>query len=152
MKVKVVAYNGRIVIVPLKPDKDLGDGWFPTGGGRIGCVVLDTQNSLGVSEDAFELMKRVPRNRDAIGDISWFSYEAGGSQESPGYAFSWFGSIHRVLDPENSEGARDFRITDHLKNHCTIIPNDVPEAAKLAIDAGENYSWAEPKSIDVKLP
>jgi hypothetical protein len=147
LKVKVVAYNDRIVIVPLEPDKDLGDGWFPAGGGRIGCVLLDTKKSLGLSEEALALMPRMKRNHDDMGDLDWFACHDGT------YAFSWFGVIHRVIDPENSERARNFFVSDRLKSHCTIIPNDVPEAAKLAIDADSSaYSWAEPRVIDVKLP
>lgn len=148
MKVRVVAYKGKIVIVPTEPEKDIGsdgndDGyWYPTGQGRIGCVLLDTKTRLGVSEEAFALMREIPRNHDAIGDISW--WEA----DTDTYVFGWCGSIHRVIDPKTAEAARDCLVTDALRPHFQVIPNDVPEAAKLVIDQNPGtYAWAEPHSI-----
>lgn len=142
MKVRVVAYKGKIVIVPIDPEKGVEDGWYPTGRGRIGCVVLDTKKTLGVSEEAFELMRKVQRNRDAIGDISWWECDDGT------HAFSWCGSIHRVISPEDAEGDRDFHVHNRLWAACTKIPNEVPEAAKLMIDQNPTtYAWAEPHDI-----
>jgi hypothetical protein len=142
MKVRVVAYKGKIVIVPLEPEKGTDDGWFPAGQGRVGCVLLDTKKQLGVSEEAFALMRGIQRNHDAIGDISWWEADDGTQ------VFGWFGSIHRVIDPKTAEAARDCHVTNRLRGHFTVIPNEVPEAAKLVIDQNpEAYAWAEPHSI-----
>jgi hypothetical protein len=143
VKVKVVAYNGHIVLIPIEPEKDIGNGWYPTGGTRIGCVLLDTKHSLGVSDEAFELMRQIPAGPDAIGDLSWWACDDGT------YAFSWFGAIHRVIDLSGTERARDFFVSDKLKQHCTMIPNDVPEAAKRIIDADPNAtSWSDLQRIE----
>jgi hypothetical protein len=149
MKVQVVAYKGSIVFVPSNPTEGIGktEGWYPTGDGRLGCVVTDTKKQLGVSEEAFALMKDIKRNHDAVGDISWWECDDGT------YAFAWWGSIHRVLNPDSAEGDRDFRVTPSLRSACTIIPNEVPEAAKAAIDLAETesgtiFSWQEPHSLD----
>lgn len=146
MKVRVVAYKEHLVIVPHEPEKGIEDGWYPTNNHRMGCVVTDTKKTLGVSEEAFELMKLIQRNHDAIGDIGWWECDDGT------YAFSWFGSVHRIIDPHTSEGDRTFRVLPSLKNACTIIPNDVPEEAKAAADLAEAqdkeiYSWKEPSSF-----
>lgn len=148
MKVKVVAYKERLVIVPNNPTEDIGKpvGWYPTGDGRMGCVLTDTKARLGVSEEAFELMKKIPRNRDAIGDIGWWECD------DKTWAFSWFGSIHRIINPIKSEGDRNFRVNDTLKQFCTIIPNDVPEEAKAILDnlpdGYEAYQWNELYNLD----
>ena len=148
MKVKIVAYKSHLVVVPTNPEQGIGktDGWYPTGDGRLGCVVTDTKNRLGVSEEAFDLMKTIKRNHDAIGDISWWECDDGT------HAFAYFGSIHRVINPESAEGDRDFRVTPSLRNACAIIPNDVPEEAKVLLDSlkeGEElYAWKEPHRLD----
>lgn len=146
MKVQVVAYKNHLVIVPHEPEKGIEDGWYPTNKHRFGCVITDTKKNLGVSEEAFELMKSIKRNHDAIGDIGWWECDDGT------HAFSWFGSVHRVIDPHTAEGDRTFRIVPSLKDACTIIPNDVPEEAKLAfaaveVEGDEIYSWKEPSSF-----
>jgi len=139
IKVLVVAYKNRIIIIPHEPEKGIGDGWYPTGKTRFGCVLLNTKNRLGVSNKAFQLMEKIRPNKDAIGDISWFKCSDGT------YAFSWFGSIHRVINPYTAEGSRYFRVSSILKRNCIIIPNNVPNAAKQKIDADPNtFSWAEP--------
>jgi hypothetical protein len=131
------------VIVPIDPTKSVGNGWYPTGGDRIGCVLLDTKRQLGVSEEALSLMRRIPRNRDSFGDISWWACDDGT------HAFSWLGAIHKVLDPLNIEASRDFHITDRSRSLCTIIPNEVPEIAQAAIDENSACdAWSEPNAID----
>jgi hypothetical protein len=148
MKVQIVAYKNRLIMVPNKPEEGIGKdgGWYPSGDGRLGCVVTDTKTRLGVSEEAFELMKGIKRNHDAIGDLSWWECDDGT------YALAYFGSIHRVIDPETAEGDRDFRVTPSMRNACTIIPNDVPEEVKAVLDAmkkdEEVYAWKEPHRLD----
>ena len=143
MKVRVVAYKGRIVIVPSEPEKDIDNGWFPTGQDRLGCVLLDTKKNLGVSAQAFALMREIHRSRnpDATGDLAWWATDDGT------YVFGWSGSIHRVIHPMLAE-ARDFHVTDELRKHFQLIPNRVPRAAMRVIDENPKaYAWAEPHSI-----
>jgi hypothetical protein len=149
MKVKIVAYKGYLVLVPNNPADGIGkpEGWYPTGDDRMGCVILDTKSRLGVSEEAFNLMKNIKTNHDDFGDISWWECDDGT------WAFSWFGSIHRIINPATAEGDREFRIINLMKEVCTIIPNDVPEEAKRAIDHplaldGQVYHYKEPHRLD----
>lgn len=149
MKVKVVAYKEHLILIPNNPAEDIGKpgGWYPTGDGRIGCVLTDTKARLGISEEAFDLMKSIPHNNDAIGDISWWECEDGT------WAFCWFGSIHRIINAAHAEGDRGFHVTNKLKEFCTIIPNDVPGEAKTALDHSiasedEIFYWKEPHLLD----
>jgi hypothetical protein len=152
IKVRVVAYKGRIVIVPKDPAKDITNKgprmWWPTGGPNgniLGCVLGNSQTMLGLSKEAIELMERVRRNHDAVGDLGWWKCNDGT------YAFSWWGSIHRIVNPDTSEGDRDFRI--HEGQYIKIV-NQVPAAAKKVIDSfnleteKEACSWNEPSSIE----
>lgn len=95
LKVKVVAYKGLIVIEPIEPEKGASakEGWVPMGPERLGSVLCKTKGRLGVSREAFDLLKQIPRGTDCIGDIGW--WECGDGS----HAFSWFGAIYRVIDP-----------------------------------------------------
>lgn len=148
MKVKVVAYKRRIVVVPDEPEKNISKDknlWWPTGGPKgyvLGCVVGDTKNQLGISQEALDLMEGIQRNHDDIGDISWWECHDGT------HAFSWWGSIYRIIDPLTAEADRDFHLKPSIVCACTIIPNDVPEEAKKVLDTEEDpVSWKEPHSI-----
>lgn len=148
MKVRVVAYKRKIVIVPDAPEQGVDNGWYPTSQsrGRGGSVLLDTKSNLGVSEEAFELLGQIKRY-DAIGDLSWFGYD------TETYGFSWSGPIYRVINPTEAKVDRDFHVPESLKEHCKMIANDVPEAARIAIDTNaeivtQNSAWAEPYGIE----
>lgn len=140
MKVKITEYKGFLVIEPIEPEKDIDNEWWPTGQGRIGCVVGNSKKNLGVSKEALAVMKGVRKNWDSIGDLGWWKCDDGT------HAFSWFGSIHRIIDPKDAEAARDFRI---FENECSIIPNEPPQEAKDKLDENmvDVYAWKEPFSI-----
>ncbi len=149
MKVRVVAYKDRIVIVPNKPEEGISKKdplWWPTGGPKgyiLGCVVGPTETELGVSQEALDLMEHIQRNRDAVGDISWWETSDGK------HAFAWWGSIHRIINPDTAEADRDWNLKPSIVKSCTIIPNDVPDEAKAVLDSEEDpTSWKEPFSID----
>lgn len=151
IKVRVVAYKERIVIVPKEPEKDIANKgtrlWWPTGGTNrniLGCVVGNTKEMLGISDEALALMERVKRNHDAIGDLGWWKCNDGT------YAFSWWGPIYRVVNPDTAEGSRDF--FTHMGQYNRIV-NQVPMAAKKAIDAFKDSEkepafWNEPFSLE----
>ena len=137
MKVKVVAYKGRIVLVPNEPEKVISDKdplWWPTGESRstLGCVVGPTETELGVSQEALDLMEDIQRNHDAVGDISWWETSDGN------HAFAWWGAIYRIINPDTAEADRDFHLKPSVVRSCTIIPNDVPDEAKKVLDTEED--------------
>jgi len=146
LKVRVVAYKGLIIIEPIEPENNVGKefGWVPMGQTRIGSVICDTNKYLGVSREAFELMKQIKQGSDCIGDISWFLCSDGT------WAFSWFGPIYRVINPDTAIGDRDFKVTDILLSTCTIIPNEVPAEATELIDAqGSTTIWKNQDGIEI---
>lgn len=147
LKVEVVAYKGLIVVIPNEPEKNVGKdfGWIPMGQTRLGSVLCDTNKYLGVSRQAFELMKRIKVGRDCIGDIDWWACDDGT------HAFAWWGPIYRVINPETAVAARNFRVTDRLLETCTLIANDVPAEATEVIDEhGGIPIWKD--QVGIALP
>jgi hypothetical protein len=98
IKVKVTCHEGYLVIETVDPTQD--DNFYPSGGVRIGCVVIDTEKYLGMSNEAFELLKTMKLSGDDIGDISTF-------QSAKGDCFSWLGPVKRLADVSQSESSRD---------------------------------------------
>lgn len=119
---KVTAYKEHLIIDTVKPEKT--ENFIPVGNGRIGCVLINTDKLLGMSKEAFSLMKKLKVNGDAIGDIStWKTTDERN-------CFSWVGGLKRLVDVKNCECSRDGIIDiEHI-----IIENEVPEEAKTVID------------------
>jgi hypothetical protein len=118
LKAKVFVHSDQLVIVPSNPLGGIGDDWWPTGGTRLGCVLTDTKRRLGVSKEALLLMREIEVGCDAIGDIDWWRCYDGT------YAFSWWGPLYRIINPDDSVSARAFR---EYHDQCQVIPNNIPE-------------------------
>jgi len=146
LKVRVIAYQGKIVLMPIDPEKGVNEDWWPTSDTRGGCVIGDSKKQLGVSEEALELMEQVKRNHDDVGDLGWWKCTDGK------YAFSWWGAIYRVINVDGSEASRDFRVH---RSQCTIISNDVPQEVKLAFEDEKKISkhrWRDPILLECSDP
>ena len=122
---KVTTYKGKIVIeliakasIPEKCHLSIDN---PS---CIGQVIMDTKNNLGISPEAFELLKGMRKGHDGLGDIDWF-------RSGDVHTFGWLGGPYAIKDPATLETSRDWVIGDYVE-----IPNDVPEGAKNAIDQG----------------
>ena len=100
MKVKLHAYKGCLIIETLDPEVEHPD-WTPFGPGRVGCVINNTKENLGVSPEALEFLKAVKPSRDAIGDVMW--WETGASRDK--CAFGWIGDVFAFKRP-GSDGQR----------------------------------------------
>lgn len=114
--VKVLAWNKHIIIWP---SLDIAHrDWAPTEqkSGRMGSVILDSKKSLRISEEAISLLNRLENGLDDVGDIDWWEM-----QDKKRSAFSWWGGIYRVINPNRCIPARGFWIR---RDRCTIIPND----------------------------
>ena len=123
IRVKVTSYKDNLIIETIKPDED--KNFVPVGNGRLGCVLIDTKELLGMSEEAVKLMKTLPRNNDAIGDVSTWKTTEGQ------HCFAWFGNLKRLVDVKKCESDRDGIIDiDHI-----TIPNEPPKEAIEAIDS-----------------
>ncbi len=133
LKVKVTAYKGLIIISPVTIEKE--DDFIPvTEPGHVGSVLSDTERRLGVSEEAWALLKTIPKSHDDIGEVDvWMAGVKG--------CFGWLGSLYRVIDPTKCDTSRT-GIEDIP--HVTI-PNEPPSEAVQVIDSSE----AETKEVPV---
>jgi hypothetical protein len=127
MHAHITAYKGKLVL-ELRVTKSIPNEVVTNldKPGNLGQVIMDTARNLGVSAEALELLKKVRRGHDDLGDIDWF--RAGDSA-----AFGWLGGIYRIADPEQVEGSSSYGTFAHV-----VIPNDVPEGARQAIDSSSN--------------
>jgi hypothetical protein len=92
-------------------------------------------------------MRGIEVGHDAIGDIDWRWC----TDET--YAFSWWGPIYRIIDPETAIAARGFAISNHpnvFDGQYTEIPNEVPGDVAEAIDnfEGNDATWRTPMAIE----
>lgn len=92
--------------------------------GVIGQVIFDTKVNLGISREAFEAMKLIRPGRDGLGDIDWFK------STKQGHCFSWIGGPKALKQLVDLETSRDWTIGEYV-----LIPNDVPDEAKAAVEA-----------------
>jgi len=141
LKVKIFAHRDSLVIYPINPEEGIEQGWWPTGRTRMGCVLTNTKERLGVSQEALDLMHEMLRNQDSIGDLSWFD-------SVEGYAISWWGPIYRIVDIATAEASREFV---PQPEQCVVISNNVPEEILNQVNAAidkEAYHYLEPSCID----
>lgn len=123
LKTKVTAHKGIIVIETKDPVAD--SDFIPAGGSKIGCVLANTKDRLGISGEALELLKKIPRSGDDIGDVDSFTSDKSGD------VFTWLGPACRLVDPASASGSRTYDIGNIEFN---TIPNEVPKRAAAAID------------------
>lgn len=124
MHAHITAYKGKIVC-ELLATKSI-DGEVTTSldkPGNFGQIIHDTAKHLGVSAEALALLNTMRAGHDSLGDVDWFV--TGDDKAS----FGWIGGPYNILDPKECEPSRDYKVLDHV-----VIPNDVPEGAKSAID------------------
>ncbi len=143
------AHEDKLIFVPFKPHTECMKGWYPTGG-RNGnttggsVLVYRKPTRLAISRPALDLMRRIKRNHDDCGDLTWDKCS------DSRIAFSYWGSVHRVMHVKSSEVARDFQI---LEDYCTIVPNKPPpEAIAFIRDHPKEHHWKEPHTITYDGP
>ena len=125
MHAKITAYKG-IIVCELIATASV-DGQVTTSLDNPGClgqVIHDTATNLGVSAEALELLRGLPRGHDDLGDIDWFRTNDGKA------SFGWLGGPYAIKDPKACETSSSYEVLAHV-----VIPNEVPQGAKDAIDA-----------------
>lgn len=140
VRVCLTAYEGFLVVCPLDPFKDPDQhGWHPKRPERYGSSIQNTKATLGISREALNLLYRIPRNHDAVGDVMWES-------KGEGYSFTWWGPMFRIFHPWEAEMSRGSRV---WADQYVEIPNDVPEKAVAFIEERTDGSvmWDEPVEI-----
>jgi hypothetical protein len=125
MHARITAHKG-ILVVELVQNQVTEDGGRSSADKlhNLGTIVHDTRRYLGVSNEALALLKVVKRGLDRIGDFAWFRSDDGMDH------FAWLGGPKRLVDPKEVATARTYEILAHQ-----VIPNEVPEGAKAAIEA-----------------
>lgn len=125
LKVLVKAYNNRLFIETLNPEEDDSD-YRGAAGSVIGCTLINTKR-LGLSNEAYELIKATRRGRDAIGDLC-------GEKNT----FSWIGGLNAILGPK-LEGSKYYQVVEDY----VTIENDVPAEVIAIIDEREKIREIE---------
>ena len=116
IRVKITLYKEILCIETIKPDED--KYFVPVGNGRIGCVLIGTDKRLGISKEALEWLKEIPKSHDDIGDVDcWISVR--------GWCFGWLGGLCSIKN-KGITGSRSYTIES--LPHITV-DNDVPEEA-----------------------
>lgn len=121
IKVKVTSHENFLVIETVNPQKD--KNFEPVGGSKIGSVLMDTGEFLGMSDEAFELMKTVKSGGDDIGDIDTFE------TDTRGQCFAWMGPLKRLVNVNEAECSR----TGIIDLKYIPIENKIPLEAFEAI-------------------
>jgi len=138
LKVRVLAYDNKLFFVPNEPFYNIDNQWFPANDkGRLGSVLAYSNLNLGVSREALELMRKIKRGRDGVGDIDWFKMNDGSC------SFSWWGWLYRVMTPTDSVSARGFTIRDR---DCVIIKNVITDEMISGYNKYVDY-WKLPQVI-----
>jgi len=100
LKTRVTAYKGIIVIETKDPSKD--NDFVPAGGSKIGCVLMNAAKRLGISDEALELLKSIPKSRHDIGDVDSFT------SNEHGDVFAWLGPASRLVVTTKATGSRTY--------------------------------------------
>jgi hypothetical protein len=122
---KVWEYKGYLLCGATTTTTIEGETIRPTDRQSLGCVTFHTDKFLGVSAEAFELMKTIKNGFDDLSHIDWFITDEGES------VFAWLGGLYVILDPKEVEGARYYAVREGM---YVPIPNDPPDEAKAAVD------------------
>lgn len=122
MKVKITEYKNVLIIETLEPEKD--DNFIPvTEKGKIGSVLINTKEHLGISKEALKFMKGLKSSTDDIGEIDSWKTKDGKD------CFGWIGPLSRLVGSKAELSNRGFQDIDFIE-----IPNKPPIKAKTAID------------------
>lgn len=125
MHAHITAYKGKIVCQLLANASVAGEVTTSLDNpGVLGQMIHDTAKNLGVSAEALALLNGLPPGHDDLGDVDWFRTSDGKA------SFGWLGGPYSIKDPNSCETSSSYKVLEHV-----VIPNDVPEGAKEAIDA-----------------
>jgi hypothetical protein len=145
--VDVFALNGKIVCYPDPSLIKNPPAWFlPTNEQRIGCVVLDAGKHVRISREAIDLMKKIKKSHDDIGDIDWWAVTGG--EQAGTHAFSWIGPVYRTINPEKAEGSRGWAPDHHLP-HIDLNNEEAVQRIMPFVILGTSVLGREPRDIPI---
>jgi hypothetical protein len=112
MRTQVFTHKGYIGIMSdVKAEGLLNN---PSQPGQLGFVV--DANSVDIQPEALELLNKIKKGHDSLGDIDVFS--AGDK-----VVFSWLGGPLSLIDPKSATGSRDYN-TSTLKSNSSVKPTE----------------------------
>ena len=123
LKVKVTVYKQQLCIETVDL-KNTDDDFVPCGDGRIGCVLINTKNKLGLSEEAVVWLRNLKKSCDDIGDVDTFITGNGKG------CFSSLGGMFSI----KGDGATGSRTHDIDAIPYITITNDTPATAMRVIE------------------
>ena len=97
--------------------------------GCIGQVIHGLKNQLGASKEALELLAKVGKSRDCIGEIDCFKSDDGNLN------FGWIGGNKKLVCVEKGNDLGSSTYVAPTANDVTVIPNDFPAGAKQMIES-----------------
>jgi hypothetical protein len=114
---KVTEYRGFVVIDAVGEEVE-HPCWVPCDVGRVGCMVHQTRQHLGISPEALALLQLIERSYHGIGSVSAY-----------GDSFGWIGGHQRLVNPHKADIDRYFELPPHV-----VITNEAPEWARKYVD------------------
>ena len=117
IKVAVTTYKNYIIIEPQSFEQD-ADFTPVTAPGKIGSMLTNTKNRLGMSTEAVTLLSQLKESKDDLGDI--LMYEQ---------SFGWLGNLYGLFHKD----CTDLSPGSHVPEHQEIV-NNPPQKAKEEID------------------
>lgn len=111
MKVKITEFEGDVVIEVLnrKEDEDfLLPGKMKSGGFRVGCILKNTGKNLGMSPEAWKIIKSMKVTSDDIGEVNAYI-------KNNIHCFYWLGAPGRLISPNSELSNRGVENIDFIE-------------------------------------
>jgi len=124
---KIFAYKGNVgVEIDHENGKFLND---PNAGGQLGCVIRTDE--VEISQEAKDLIKACKQGGGSFSELMLTEHDASIHDESGRSSIGvlGFGKVHLGTDFEIGRTC-----TKSVLDHCTLVPNEVPEDYKAFID------------------
>jgi len=124
-KVTITAYNGFLIIETREPELAHED-WHQTA---LGCIICNTDTSLGISKEALVLLEEVKAGTDDLGDVIWFQ------SDNAGPTFTWAGTPKTIYHPSEIEGNVDYNPSKFIEDKAFVeVENIISAGAKTTIE------------------
>jgi len=119
MRTQVFAHNGFLGIMSGVGAEGLLNK--PKDPGQLGFVV--DAEYVDIQPEALELLKKIPKSCDDIGDVDVFKSENG-------IVFSWLGGPRTALKPDKASGSSSYDPSLLKANPKVETPKDFIEATE----------------------
>lgn len=92
--------------------------------GCIGQIIHGLKDQLGVSKEALELLAKIGKSHDDLGEVDCFKSGDGNLN------FGWMGGGKKLVNVEDGNDLGSSTYTVLTAKDVTVIPNDFPAEAK----------------------